>query len=271
MSQFRSPIYLDEDQLIPLANYHEIEVLKDVSVSEKDVGKRERKAAGRAAIPGGFGPSLELGGQSGSEVEYTRSQTVTDHPITALNRLVDALSRDELLKNSIDDISKRDIIELDLDLEISSATDVGNLLGSMLGVFANNPGAFSESEPPPEVVQALIGGQVKGQIVLTGESPDSASLPVLVLANSEFLIQRAIPDDLEGQRTVFGLIDTLVGENQSYSLTKLFMAGVPRSIRRAFDAHQMLEGFSSAFDRPIDPSELEIRGPLVVIRAISVY
>jgi len=40
MSFFRSPLYLDLQVLVPLANYHDIEVMTDLEVTQRDKGNR---------------------------------------------------------------------------------------------------------------------------------------------------------------------------------------------------------------------------------------
>ena len=93
MSVFRSPIYLDIDLLVPLANYHDIEVMVDVALAQRDRGERTGKAGVNVGLPLPGSPGLELGGTKGSESEITQQRTVKDHPAHALNRLLDELTK----------------------------------------------------------------------------------------------------------------------------------------------------------------------------------
>ena len=66
MSFFRSPVFLDLETLVPLANFHDIEVMTDLSLLERDLGKKSANAGVKMGIPGG--PNWK------SEVAVTRSR-----------------------------------------------------------------------------------------------------------------------------------------------------------------------------------------------------
>jgi hypothetical protein len=270
---FRSPIYLDTDQLVPLAKYHDIEVMVDVEISQRDLGQRSGKAGISATLPISSSPGFELSGGRGSESEVTAGRTVKDNPASALNRLLDALARENGLTAdlSAQPLVKRQLVELDGEWEVSPATDVGNFLAGMVNLFVQNPGALSSSTPPPEFMTLMTAGTQGGPIVLDLVPEDGQGTRVLAFLNAEHITRGATLDSLDGDRSVFGFIDAIVAEGQDYSLEKFFLAGVGRAFRRAFDSAELLENFSQSFERSLSADDLRLTGPLVVVKAVAVY
>lgn len=273
MSMFRSPLYLDIDTLVPLANYHDIEVMVDVQVSQRDLGQRAAKAGIRASLPIPGSPGIDAGGSRGSESEVTEARTVKDNPASALNRLLDTLQRNNDLTTdlSAQPLMRRQLVELDGDLEVSPATDVGALLAGMVNLMAQNPAAMSGSDVPDEFMTLMTAGPQGGPVVLDLASDDGQENRTLALLNAAHLTGGATLDDLEGERSVFGIIDTIVPDGQNYSLEKFFLSGVGRAVRRAFDTAELLQGMSEGFGRPFTVNDLRLTGPLVVIKAVAVY
>ncbi len=62
-----------------------------------------------------------------------------------------------------------------------------------------------------------------------------------------------------------------MGQGAKYSLEKFFLSGLSRVVRRALPAADFLENMGQAFGRPMTMDDLEIWGPLVVVRAIAIY
>ena len=134
MTFFRTPVYLDTEVLVPLANYHDIDVTTDVAITVRDLGKSSKGGAGGLSFPIPGGPKLEAHGDSGSESEVTQARTVKAHPTNALNRLVNALQEAGDLKDSLSgQVFKRQLVEVERDWTISTATDVGDLLSRIIG------------------------------------------------------------------------------------------------------------------------------------------
>jgi len=273
VSVFRSPLYLDTEILVPLANYHDIEVMVDVVVTQRDRGERSGKAAVKASIPLPGTPGFELGGSRGSESEVTQARTVKDHPTNALNRLLDALaaSGDVTTDLTTGAIRRRQLVELDGDWQISPATDVGSLLTAMVAMIAQNPSALESSKPPAELYSLMTAGPARGSVVLNATLDGPDEMRVLVLLESGYLVGQTSLDDLEDERTVFGQVDAIVAEGSHYSLEKFFLSGFGRPLRRAISVEQLLEGMQSGFGRPMTLNDLNIDGPLVVVKGIAIY
>ncbi len=200
MSVFRSPLYLDTEILIPLANYRGIEVMVDVAVTNRDRGQRSGNAGLKAAAPLPGGSSLELGGSRGSESEVTQARTIRDHPANALNRLLDDLHAHDDLLTDVDaepGVIRHQLVEIEADWKISPATDVGSLLTSMFTLLGQNPAALGSAEPPAEFVSLLTTAPAWGSVVLDSSPDDeSQTTRVLVLLNSANLVGESTVDDL---------------------------------------------------------------------------
>jgi len=272
MSFFRSPIYLNTDLLVPLANYHDIEVMVDVALSQRDRGERTGKAGANVGLPVPGSPGFEIGGTKGSESEVTQQRTVKDHPAHALNRLLDELTKsDDITDLPASVITRHQIVQCDGEWEISPATDVGAMLTSMVKMASQNPSVWDSSEPPAEFYELVSSDPERGSVVLETTLDGDEPLNVVVLLDSGYLVGRANLDSLEDDRTVFGQVDTFLPEGSQYSLEKFFLSGFSRAIRRNISAEQLLSGMEASFGKPMTIDDLKIDGPLVVVKPIAIY
>lgn len=272
MSVFRSPLYLDTEIMVPLANYHDIEVLTDVSVSQRDRGERSGRAGIKASLPIPGGPGIELAGGKGSESEVTQERIVKSHPADALNRLLDTLQATKSVTQDLSNglVQRHQIVEIDGDWEVSPATEIGSLLTSLLAAYAENPKSM-DGEPSTDLIASLIGGQVAQGRVVLDSLHDEGQPRVLVLLEADQFVGKATLDDLTEERTVFGQVDAFVSEGANYPLEKFFLSGFNRSIRRAISVEDILSGAGSITGRDMTPKDLKVAGPLVVIKAIAIY
>ena len=125
---------------------------------------------------------------------------------------------------------------------------------------------------PDDVAASLLTqGGSHGQVVLESDDGDGDDLRAIVLLDGGNVLAGHSLQDLEGDRAVFGQVDTLVDAGKTFSLEKFFLSGFSRAIRRSLDTTEMLEGFSGITGRKVDSSVIEVPGPLVVVRAIAVY
>ncbi|WP_148083660.1 hypothetical protein [Micromonospora sp. Llam0] len=267
-------MYLDTETLVPLANYHDIEIMVDIAITQRDLGQRSGNAGVKLAVPITGSPGLELGGSKGSEFEVTQARTIKDHPANALNRLLDTLTRNNDIVTDLSSgaITRRQLIEVDGDWSVSPATDIGSLLTKMATLFSEQPSAFKGSEPPAEFYSRILApGTNQGPVVLDTTTEDSNKTRVLVLLEAGYLTGRTGPDDLEGERAVFGQVDAVVAEGSSYSLDKFFLSGFSRPVRRSFPVEELLKNLPPQSNMQVTVDDLRIRGPLVVVKAIAIY
>lgn len=275
MSVFRSPLYLNTEILVPLANYHDIEVMTDIAVSQRDLGARSGKAAVNVSIPVPGAPGVEVGGSKGSETEVTQDRVVRAHPANALNRVLDTLAQEDDLTRGFtgtEAVMRHQLVEIDRDWEVSPATDIGSMLTSMMAAFSENPAVMEEEEAPPELIASMMGSRpTRGQVVLDASVDDDQSPRVLVLLDSDYLVGQTTLDDLAEDRTVFGQVDTFTPAGSEYSLEKFFLSGFGRAIRRAISVEEMIAGLGPMLGRPTTRADLVVGGPVVVVKAIGIY
>ena len=125
---------------------------------------------------------------------------------------------------------------------------------------------------PKEVPAKLIQDALKPRptdenqkliFIRANESADD--MTVIALLDSEWLVGNNTEDDLEEDRTFFGLVETFKPEGGFYSLEKHFTRGLNRALRRKVDLKQLYESVE------LSEEDLKFHGPLVVIKVIAVY
>ena len=117
-----------------------------------------------------------------------------------------------------------------------------------------------------------------GDLILTGTAPKN--FPHLfhlspddgpqayVLVDPSLLFGAATIEDLDGERTVFGLVDKAVGDNQSLSLDRYLLPGLNRTARRALGGAELgglLESCGELMGRDLDESAISIQGPALLV------
>lgn len=271
MSIFRSPLYLNIETLIPLANYHNIEVMADIQLTQRDLGKRSGKAGVSASMPVA---SFNVGGTKGSESEVTQARTIKDHPSNALNRLLDELHRTDAITTDVttSPIQRHQLVEIIGDWEISAATDAGSLLTAMAHIFANNPGIANSGTMDPASAYRLINpAQVNGPVVLNAELNAAGPMHVVALLDGDLLVGSNSVDDLEGDRTVFAQVDTFEPEDSIYDLKKFFLSGLSRVIRRSINVEDLIASFTPVLGTELTTDDLRVKGPVIVVKPIAIY
>lgn len=263
---FRNPVYLDLDLLVPLANFHRIEVMRDVQLTERSVGGGE--------FGGKVGGGLLTASASGRrESEVTQSEVVTDHPISALNRLVEALMKSANIADPAQGVSKGDTVELELEWELSPLGDVGATMSLLFQFFAQNPTGLASGEVPSGLIGAFINGVNAGPAILEADEPNLGK--TLVMIDRANLIGDNSLDRIEGGATVLGQVERLVGPGSYYSLQPYLTPGLNRSMRRSLtddsinDLLTRVKALSGGQELTVE--DLRVHGPAVVLRAVAIY
>ena len=267
MSFFRTPSYLDLGTLTALADSHGIEVAPDTEVTTRDLGQRSRGASANVNIPVVTSFQAGISGSKGTESELIQKQTIKAHPTKTLNQVLDQLHRDDSITTDVikNGASKGQVVEIDEDWVISSATDTGHLVNKIIEPLMANPSLLDGGQAPNEVIASVMTSEItSGPIILEYEHPHPES-NVIVILNAENILEGYSSDDLEGDLTIFGTVQRTLGVNRTFSLERYFLPKISRVARRAIDLKQMLR------DSPLEVSSLEIPGPVIVVRAIAIY
>jgi hypothetical protein len=263
---FRNPVYLDQDLLIPLANYYGISVMREVTLTERRTGGSD--------VGAGVGVSVFSAKASRvRSTEITESEVISDHPVSALNHLADELAAQGDLRTEFESgVSKGDTVELDLNWELSPLNEVGGILSAMIQYAVQNPSSMAASETPLALVAELMSGSPSGPAVLEADHVDLGR--TLVLFDRDYLRVENALDRIEGGATVLGQVEKVVGDGGFYSLEPLLTPGLNRAVRRSLPTHAMdelLEKMEPLLGRPMSTGDLQVDGPAVLIRAVAIY
>lgn len=271
MRIYRDPIYLNKEALTPIANSFGIEVDTSIEVATRDLTNKKGGFDAGATIPGtSIGIKGNLGG--GTESEISQKRTVTAHPGAALNNLIEKLQEDASLIDLSDGqaITKSALIEIESDWELSPVTDQGRILNLFIEQILQNPNNIPKKVPAKLIQDALKSRPTdENQKLIFIRTNESANdMTVIALLDSEWLVGNNTEDDLEEDRTFFGLVETFKPKGKVYSLEKYFTRGLNRTLRR-----KMRKIDREKLYNPLELSEkdLEFHGPLVVIKVIAVY
>lgn len=269
MKVYRSPISLDISELTALANFHGIEVLTEVVLEQSTASGPSRGAPDETVTDVGAGVSLNAEDLTGATVRHNR--TVRDHPSSALNRLVDSLATAGQLNLGSGGLpQKRALMEFESEWSIAPATDIGNVMGKFMGVLGQDPSLIGNSDIPLSAVSAFLSAPSKSAILLEALEKVGGTHRVFAIVDADHLTAGHTIEDLEGDRAVFGIVDSLTGEGSSYSLDKIYLSGMNRAMRRSFDKAKIIE-MAKGMNQTIDEADLSLIGPLVILKSISVY
>ena len=266
MRIYRDPIYLDKDALTPIANSFGIEVDTSIEVDTRDLTNKKGGFDAGATIPGtSIGIKGNLGG--GTESEISQKRTVTAHPGAALNNLIEKLQEDASLIDLSDEqaITKSALIEIESDWELSPVTDQGRMLNLVLKQLLQDPNNIPKEVPVKLIQDALKPRPTDQKLIFIRANESADDMTVIALLDSKWLVGNNTEDDLEEDRTFFGLVETFKPEGGFYSLEKHFTRGLNRALRRKVDLKQLYKSVE------LSEEDLKFHGPLVVIKVIAVY
>lgn len=269
--KFRSPVYLNERSLSDIANAYGIDTREAVEVRERNA--RNRSGGGGVAI----GPVRAEGDRS-SEVETEETFTRSRSPISLLDEVLErAYKQDHIVVNAATPVSRNSLVEFDGDLRPSSATEFVDAISMALPML---PRLLADQTGTPAEVAMMQ------QVLTEIASPNNAALweldhgqsdlpRVLVKVRSQHLWPDQSMDDMDGEHTILGLVDQIVGEANEFSLERHLLPGINRATRRAMSGSAMEDMLASVMAipgaNPAASTSLRIPGPLYVVSAIAVY
>ena len=271
---FRNPMYLDIALLKNLADYYGI----DVPIV-KQVTERSSRASGKGV---GLDKGLTAHLSSDKTVETTEAFNTDIRPVRLVNDVIDGLLENQdaidLVENPDAPLIARSPIQIEADIAISSATEIGSILGKIMPMMLNRF-AEGEAEPTPtqqDLAELALGSSPAGpQVYDLKMVDDSNDLRLVMILDPKNLVDERESEDLEGEFTVFGIIDRLLSDGAVMSLSRYVLPGMNRTMRRGF-GQANFEDFvnkfqTSALGRPMNFDALNVTGPGAVIKPLAVY
>jgi hypothetical protein len=269
---FRNPIYLDVSLLKNLADYFGIDV-----PGQRQVVQRKSGTTGKGI---GINKGLTAHLDSDKAVETTETFSTDFRPVRLVNDVIDSLleSHDviDLVSEPDADLISQSPIQIEGELAVSPATEIGSLVGRFFPLLAAKY-AQGDSDPSlnhEDIAQLLLAPQSEGaQVYDVSQLEESDRRFILILDPKNINGDRDC-DDLEGEFTVFGIVDRLLSEKSSLSLARYLLPGMNRTMRRAIgktSLEELISGFSDISGQAIDVSTLTVNGPGAVIKPLAIY
>lgn len=271
---FRNPTYLDSELLANLADYFGIALPEETNVT-----RRSLQEGGKGA---GVSNVIMAKAESSHAEEVTETYSVSTRPVRLLNDLIDHVERtSELVDLDADpdsSIGNGALVQISGDLIPAAANEIGVIMARFLPLLMAQVGAggaeFNPSEG--EIAQAFMAESDSSHPQLFELEPET---PVegrrcLVIIDPAYLHGSAEVDDLEGEQTIVAHVDRLVRPRTELSLEKYLLPGLPRTIRRALGRKALVEmvtGLDDVIGRKIDPAELNVTGPALMLRPLALF
>jgi hypothetical protein len=269
---FRNPIYLDVSLLKNLADYFGIDV-----PGQRQVVQRKSGTKGKGV---GLNKGLTAHLDSDKAVETTETFSMDFRPVRLVNDVIDSLLESEdvidLTSAPNTDLISQSPVQIEGELTVSAATEIGSLVGRFLPLVAAKY-AQGDSNPSlnhEDIAQLLLAPQSEGAQVYDIDPLEESGRRFILILDPKNISEDRDCDDLEGEFTVFGIVDRLLSEKSSLSLTRYLLPGMNRTMRRAIrktSLEELIENFSDISDQAIDVSALTVNGPAAVIKPLAIY
>ncbi len=257
------PLYVDVDLVHDVLDGVGLEVPEAINIETVRSGGKSGGA--RLAV----GP-VGIDGKGESSSQRKETFTVKSRPSQLLELAVTGLREsDQLIDLTLEPdaaVSRRAIVEVTGDIQVSQISDVPALMRSF-APFLEAGGLTDAEEVPPEFLQLLTGKAESGPLIL---SMDSDASSFLLRGDTKWLLEGKEVDDVEGELTVLAYVERVLSANQSIPLDRYVLPGMNRPMRRQFGRDQLLDLLSQVTD--LDSSQvLDFAGPGLVARPIAVY
>lgn len=276
----RSPIYLDSETLLALADYHGVEFPRPEAIVEKSVRNRE----GNARL--GYGP-IAAGGSATSNVEFQSSYSLEPREKATTSKVIDGLFRSEVVKMASrgEQLWQDDLVEVDGQVSITAASLVGKMF-YLFRTLLESDGVAIDSLDDLDFESPAVQTKFKDLYLRNALPP----IPVLVrVAGSSYegaiyvsldpgyFVGDAAQDLLEGSHRVLGTVCHIVadGDDGYLATDPWLLAGWEHLLRRLLMAHLGDQVQSLTSELGIEPPEDDaygwIKGPAVVLDAVAIY
>lgn len=271
---FRNPVYLDSELLSNLADYFGIAL-----PAETNVTRRSLQEGGKGA---GVNKVVMAKAESSHAEEVTETYSVSTRPVRLMNDLIDHVeSTSELVDLDSEpqaSLVNGALVQISGDLIPAAANDIGSIMARFLPLLMAQVSAGAKEFTPStgEIAQAFMAEPDAGSAQLFELEPEE---PVdgrrcLVIIDPAYLHGSATLDDLEGEQTFVAHVDRLVRPQAKLGLEKYLLPGIPRTVRRAMGPEALMDmvtGLDGVVGRKIDPGELIVTGPALILRPLAVF
>jgi hypothetical protein len=277
----RSPIYLDTDTLLAQAEYHDIDVPRQMAVVEKTV--RKRSGGGKVGVSGvGFDAS------AGTDIEHQSTYSLQPKEKATVSKVIDALMRAEAVNVNPGDgavLSKDDLVEIEGITRITAASLAGKIFfilrrlmdtaeGDLQTIF--DLGAM-DIPLARQLKQVYLRNELLPIPVLLGVTGSGLSPKVFINVRPDHFIDAASANRVEGQVRVLGTVSHLIDDgNEGFlSAEEWLLHDWEHLFRRKLmpQIEDALKPLVQQLEIDLDPDDVHayIAGPAVVIDAIALY
>lgn len=287
----RSPVYLDLNTLLALAQYHRIDVPVAMDVVMRSSRSRE---LGASAAPSGVG--LKAGGSK--NVEYQSSYSLTPQQKAVASQAIDGLQKARVLAAD-DELSKDSLVEMSGEAVMTACSVAAKaffIIRDGLKREANLDTIAALKSMPPEVWQSAKSVYIDNRpvplpLLLELKNPQTPARPrphrrkiqppipftgrVLISLKPDFFVDVAAIDRVKDSKTILGQVPLLVPDDDYQQTDEWLLSGWEWMTRRILmtQTGDVIKTLVEKLDIPVnDESVCEyISGPAIVVDAVAVY
>ena len=275
---FRNPLMLDFDLLQSIADQVGVDMPTSTDITRRTRGETAGTGGIRAHV-------VEVGGSKSKEEEVTESyRTEAPNPVAAMNQIIDHLVQDDRIGDLSGDpnaaVTRHDLIELEATLNLSPAVSIGQLMSRVMPMMlaAAAAGGDAGDLDNAELMTALLATETLEElpsIAFEAEPTETSERQFLVLADPGNLVRRYKVEDLQDDLTVFGVVHRLVPAGKTFSLRRMMAPGsnplVQTALAQSGLNEQLMEMMTPLLGRAVDMSNIDVPGPLVVVKPVAIY
>lgn len=265
----RLPKYLDEDLVRTLADYLDLEAAESRQVRNRSTSQGRGSLGIRAGVA-----EAQAGRERGGETEETFSAPV--RPIRLFNDVIDSLAASgeliELDRMADAELIHRAPIEVSGVIKVSPVSEVAAAFAMLTPLLMS--GANVDDLNASEIAGALIDQRGALAPVVVELQPHSSDYRFAAVLKPGLLGSGVGFDELEGEFTIFGTVDRVMGEVDSLNLEQFMFPGWNRTLRRAIgrdDLAGMLVELGGLTSSSFEAEDLQFQGPGALIGAMAIY
>lgn len=226
----------------------------------------------------GISKGVSVGADRRRATEREESFSEQESPVRKLRLAIESLqANDELVQLDsppLPPLHPRVVVEIRGEVTMSVSLEIAPLLGAMIeAVFSGDIDDFNTIRPE-QFVTMFAGAPVETPIPVILR-PEGDVAPFVLVLKPTCLYGTQSFEDVEGEMTVLGLVERILGPGESLSLDRWLLPGLPRTFRRMLskgpELADMLSQIVNAIGQDLDPSDLRFDGPGVVLAPVAIY